>query len=203
MLATALIRPCKLLGTQVIIQVLATYTAYIYGLMYLALSTFPALWVKIYYEPNEIASLNYISLGLGFLLGTQICAPINDHVNISNLAPLLIRLCFPSNWSHLVISQIYRYFQLRNHGIGLPEYRVPLMIPGALLVPAGLLWYGWSIQAKLHWIMPNIGATIFASGIVIGMQCITAYIVDAYTLYAASAIAATTVLRSLGGFGKP
>lgn len=79
-LATALIRPCKLLGTQVIIQVLATYTAYIYGLMYLALSTFPALWVKIYHEPNEIASLNYISLGLGFLLGTQICAPINDHV---------------------------------------------------------------------------------------------------------------------------
>ena len=77
------------------------------------------------------------------------------------------------------------------------------MIPGALLVPVGFLWYGWSIQANLHWIMPNIGATIFASGIVIGMQCITAYIVDAYTLYAASAVAATTGLRSLGGFGKP
>jgi hypothetical protein len=76
------------------------------------------------------------------------------------------------------------------------------MIPGALLVPIGFLWYGWSVQAKLHWIMPNIGATIFGSGIIIGMQCITAYIIDAYSLYAASAVAATTVLRSFAGFGS-
>jgi hypothetical protein len=69
------------LGTQIIIQVLATYLAYLYGLMYLALSTFPTLWVIGYGEPMGIASLNYISLGLGFFLGTQICAPLNDRVS--------------------------------------------------------------------------------------------------------------------------
>jgi hypothetical protein len=75
------------------------------------------------------------------------------------------------------------------------------MIPGAILVPVGFFWYGWSIQAKLHWIMPNIGAMLFGSGIIISMQCMTSYIVDAYSIYAASAIAATTVLRALAGFG--
>jgi hypothetical protein len=43
-LQTALQRPFILLGTQPIVQVLACYMAYLYGLMYLMLSTFPMLW---------------------------------------------------------------------------------------------------------------------------------------------------------------
>lgn len=49
--------------------------------------------------------------------------------------------------------------------------------------------------------MPNIGAMLFGSGIIISMQCITMYIIDAYSTYAASAVAATTVLRAIAGFG--
>jgi len=79
-LLQALIRPCKLLSTQSIIQVLSAYTAYVYGLMYLVLSTFPSVWVDVYKERSDIAGLNYISLALGFCLATQICAPINDYV---------------------------------------------------------------------------------------------------------------------------
>ncbi|KAI9857186.1 MAG: hypothetical protein M1813_008548 [Trichoglossum hirsutum] len=51
--------------------------------------------------------------------------------------------------------------------------------------------------------MPNIGSVLFGSGIIIGMQCITSYIIDAYSLYAASVLAATTVLRAIAGFGFP
>jgi multidrug resistance protein len=176
-LRIALVRPFKLLGTQIIVQVLAVYMAYLYGLMYLVLSTFPTLWEQNYHESVGIGGLNYISLGLGFFLGTQFCAPLQD--------------------------KIYRVLKKRNNGVGKPEFRVPLMIPGALLVPIGLLWYGWSAQAHTHWIMPNIGAAIFASGVITGFQCIQTYIVDSYTRYAASAIGAATVLRSLAGFGFP
>lgn len=28
------------------------------------------------------------------------------------------------------------------------------MLPGSILTPAGLFWFGWSAQAGLHWIMP-------------------------------------------------
>ncbi|KAK3052441.1 hypothetical protein LTS18_012287, partial [Coniosporium uncinatum] len=176
-LKTATIRPFRLLGTQPIVQVLSLYMAYLYGLMYLVLSTFPGLWEGVYGESIGIGGLNYISLGVGFFLGTQICAPIND--------------------------RIYRKLKKRNNNTGRPEFRVPLMIPGAALVPIGLFWYGWSAQARIHWIMPNIGAAIFAAGTIIGFQCIQTYIVDSYTQYAASAIGAATVLRSLAGFGFP
>lgn len=97
--------------------------------------------------------------------------------------------------------QIYLKLKHRNGEVGLPEFRIPLMLPGVILVPIGFFWYGWSIEAKAHWIMPNFGATLFSSGIIISMQCITSYIIDAYSIYAASAVAATTFLRALTGFG--
>lgn len=170
-------RPFRLLGTQPIIQCLALYMAFVYGLMYLVLSTFPALWERRYNQSVGIGGLNYISLGLGFFLGAQICAPIND--------------------------RIYRRLKKTNNDTGKPEFRVPMMVPGAVLVPIGLFWYGWSAQARIHWIMPNIGACIFAAGTIVSFQCIQTYIVDAYTRFAASGVAAATVLRSLAGFGFP
>ncbi|KAI4653034.1 uncharacterized protein J4E78_007863 [Alternaria triticimaculans] len=74
----AMRRPFKLLLTQPIVQVLACYMAYLYGLMYLMLSTFPSLWVTRYGMTIGIGSLNFISMGMGFFLGTQITAPLND-----------------------------------------------------------------------------------------------------------------------------
>jgi hypothetical protein len=75
------------------------------------------------------------------------------------------------------------------------------MIPGSLLVPIGLFIYGWTAQYRTHWIGPNIGAAIFAAGVIVGFQSIQTYLVDSYVRYAASAIGAATVLRSLAGFG--
>lgn len=91
----------------------------------------------------------------------------------------------------------------REDGSGLPEYRVPLMVPGAVLVPTGLFWYGWSAQAQLHWIMPNIGVVIFMFGITSSGQCMIAYVVYAYVERTASAMAAVTLLRSIMGFVFP
>lgn len=139
-------RPFRLLFTQPIIIALALYMAYLYGLMYLMLSTFPPLWENVYGQATGMASLNFISMGLGFFLGTQICAPLND--------------------------KIYRRFKKQHNNVGKPEFRVPMMIPASLFVPIGLFWYGWSAQAKLHWIIPNIGACIFSAGVIVGFQCI-------------------------------
>lgn len=173
----SLVRPFILLGTQPIVQTLAIYMACIYGLMYLVLSTFPGLWETQYGESVSVGGLNYISLSVGAFLCTLTCAPMND--------------------------RIYRHLMKRNNNTGRPEFRIPLMVPGSLLIPIGLFIYGWTAQYKTHWIGPNIGAAVFAAGIIIGFQCIQTYLVDSYTRYAASAISAATFLRSLAGFGFP
>ena len=73
-------RPFILLSTQPIIQVLALYMAYLYGLNFLTQSTYQTLWQAEYGQTVSIASLNYISVGLGFVLGCEIVAPLNDKV---------------------------------------------------------------------------------------------------------------------------
>jgi MFS family permease len=151
---------------------------FLYGLVYLMLSTFPTLWNRDYGLSVGTGGLHYIAIGIGFFLGAQICAPLQDRV----------------------------YARLKRHyrvAVGRPEFRVPVMIPGAVLVPAGMLIYGWSAQRRTHWLGPDIGAATFSIGAITGFQCIQGYLVDNYTLYAASAVGAATVLRSLAGFGFP
>ncbi|KAI0914683.1 major facilitator superfamily domain-containing protein [Ustulina deusta] len=180
-LRIALQRPFRMITTQVIVQILAVYMLYVYGLIYIVLTSFPALWSGPrpagYGESLGIGGLNYISLGLGFFLGAQICAPLQD--------------------------RIYVYLKRRYGGAGRPEYRVPMMVPGAVLLPVGLIVYGWTAEFKTHWIFPNIGAFIFATATIISFQCLQTYLVDTYTRYAASAVSAGTVFRSLAGFGFP
>lgn len=51
--------------------------------------------------------------------------------------------------------------------------------------------------------MPDIGAAIIGIGTICAYYSIQNYIIDSYTKYAASAVAAITTLRSLAGFGFP
>ncbi|KAK2751318.1 hypothetical protein FQN55_001053 [Onygenales sp. PD_40] len=178
-LRNAMVRPFILLFTQPIIQVMAVYMAFLYGLMYLVLSTFASLWASpaFYNQSIDISGLNYISLGIGFFVGSQACAQANDYV--------------------------YRSLKERNDGVGKPEFRIPLLSIAAVLIPAGLFIYGWGAHYRTHWIVPNIGTCVLSAGIIVGFQCQQTYIVDAYSRYAASGLASATVLRSLAGFGFP
>lgn len=87
---------------------------------------------------------------------------------------------------------------------GLPEFRVPPMLIAGILCPIGLFWYGWSAQAKAHWIVPNMGCVVIAIGLIIGFQCSQAYTTDAYEAkYAASAASVGAFLRTMCGFSFP
>ena len=51
--------------------------------------------------------------------------------------------------------------------------------------------------------LPNIGVLIFTAGTMACLQGMQTYILDSYQTYAASALAACAILRSLAGFGFP
>ncbi|KAK7730701.1 hypothetical protein SLS57_001532 [Botryosphaeria dothidea] len=181
LLRISLTRPWRLLGTQPIIQLLALYQAYNYGMLYLLISSYPTLWEGRYGMAKGVASLNYISLAVGSLIGAQVCGPLMDA-------------------THKRLKKRYGFAEDKP---GLPEFRVPLMIPASVVSPCGIFLYAWAAEAKMCWIVPNIGAALFAFATMISYQCIQTYIVDCYTEYSASASAASSFLRSLGAFGFP
>ncbi|KAI5300951.1 hypothetical protein KEM55_003717, partial [Ascosphaera atra] len=137
------------------------------------------LWTSpaYYGESIGIGGLNYISLGLGFFVASQLGSRITD--------------------------LFYKRLKARTNGVGKPEFRLPLLFGSAVLVPIGLFIYGWTAEKHTHWMGPNVGAFIFAAGVIPGFQGTQTYIIDAYTRYAASGVAAMAFLRSLAGFGFP
>lgn len=177
-LRKALVRPFYLLVTQPIIQALALFQLYQYGVVYLVLTTFPLVWTGVYHESPAIGGINYLSLGLGFSIASAFASPLQDKIYI-------------------------RLKSTRGNGQGRPEFRVPMMFPSSFLVVAGLFIYGWSVEFHVHWIAPNIGVFLFAMGTIVSYQCSQTYCVDSYAAVAASAMSAVITLRSLAGFGFP
>ncbi|KAM5343514.1 hypothetical protein ACJ41O_012051 [Fusarium nematophilum] len=153
-LSKNLVRPFKLLATQPIVQVMALYNAFLYGNTYIFYADFVSLWTDRYRQSVQIAGLNYVSIAISSDLATVIYT--------------------------MTIDGIYRAMSNRNGGKGRPEFRIPVMAPGTLLLGVGLFWYGWSAEAVVHWIMPNIGCGLFVAGATVCTSSVNAYIVDTY-----------------------
>ncbi|KAG0697178.1 MFS polyamine transporter [Suillus ampliporus] len=89
-------------------------------------------------------------------------------------------------------------------------YHQPVGIAGLHYIALGIGLTGASQlnantmdKAHTHWIAPDIGIMLVGAGIILNFQCIQTYIIDSFTLHAASALATTTFLRSLAGFVFP
>ncbi|KAK2463962.1 hypothetical protein APHAL10511_004013 [Amanita phalloides] len=175
--ARAMIRPFALLAMEPIIQLIALYMAFAYGLLYLFLTSMPSIFIDTYHESVAISGLHYFALGIGLYIAAQANARFIDRV--------------------------YVYLKTRNGNVGEPEFRLPSVFVGAILLPIGLLWTGWAAQARVFWVVTDIGIVLLGAGIVLVFQSISTYIIDAFTLHAASALAAVSCLRSLAGFGFP
>ena len=89
------------------------------------------------------------------------------------------------------------------HGEMKPEYRLPPMVLGGILIPAGLFLYGWTAQYHVFYIIPMIGTATLGFGFFVTTIPLSAYLVDAYKVHAASAIAATIVMRCIVGAVLP
>ncbi len=76
------------------------------------------------------------------------------------------------------------------------EHRLPPMALGTVIIPVGVVIFGWTAQCKVQYIVPIGSTNIVGFGFVAVSLSSSSYLVDAFGIYAASATAATTVLRN-------
>jgi hypothetical protein len=105
--------------------------------------------------------------------------------------------------SKVFLDKIYVKLRALNNGIGLPEYRLPLSIIGALTLPPAVMLYGWCAEYRLP--LPILLFTMIwlRTSIMLATSPLTAYIVDACGHYSASAMAGLISIRCLAGAFLP
>ncbi|KAG5950175.1 hypothetical protein E4U53_005413 [Claviceps sorghi] len=177
-LASALSRPLRLLVCHPIIQISSVILAFNYGLLYLAMASFADLWMTQYRQSITASGFHYIACALGELLGSRIGGPLMDRLFV-----------YMQNWSYT--------------GEHVAEFRLPLLLPGALIAPAGLVLYGWAAEYLLHWIVVDAGMFLALFGLQLIGLSMQAYVMDAYPDHVSSALSASQFLRSLTAFAFP
>lgn len=84
-----------------------------------------------------------------------------------------------------------------NGGIGRPEFRLPLAVAGAVLLPAATCTYGWTAELALPFPFVLITTALIGFSLLLAYLPLVSYVVDAFGLFAASAMTGMIVLRCL------
>lgn len=170
-------RPLRMLFTEPIVLLLSVYMAFIYGLLYLFLTAYPLVFQGVH----------HMNLGVGGL-------PFFGMITGQLLAGAFIFVRQPS----------YQKKLAANNDRPVPEWRLPEVIIGGASFAIGIFWFGWTgYKESIHWIVPTVSGILIGFGLLsIFLQALN-YLVDAYLMFAASAIAANTFLRSMCGAAFP
>ncbi|KAF3770133.1 hypothetical protein M406DRAFT_59232 [Cryphonectria parasitica EP155] len=85
-----------------------------------------------------------------------------------------------------------------------PEDRLRTAMFGGPALALAMFWFAWSANFNyVHWIVPTLAGVLLAAAMLTISVSFINYLVDTYLLYAASAIAANTVVRSAVGAVAP
>ena len=169
-------RPVRMLLTEPMVACVAFYASFVYAILYLTLQVFPIVFRDIRGYGEVVSTLPFLGLFVGVLFAVGI--------NLAN-------------------QSFYAKAVSKNNGRAVPEARLPPMAIGSFLFTVGLFWFGWTADPKFHWAIPVVATGFIGAGFnTIFQQCIN-YLVDTYSLYAASSVSANTFLRSIFAFALP
>ncbi|KAL1600520.1 hypothetical protein SLS60_006906 [Paraconiothyrium brasiliense] len=176
-LTEVFLSPIRLYWTRPIIYFVAGLLALDMGVYCLMLSSLASLWIDKYHASEFTSSLHYIAVAMGATINGQL-----------------------GSW---LMDRLYARLTRRNNGVGKPEFRIPYLVPGLILMSAGLLWYGWSAYHTLHWVMVDFGVAVFTMGSFTTAQAVNAYQLGEFSEHSASAMAASCLLQNVIGFVLP
>lgn len=173
---TSLSRPWILLFREPIVFLLSIYMAIIYGTLYMLFGAFPIVYQQQRGWSPGIGGLAFLGVLVGMIIA--------------------VAYAIYDNKRYGKISDQYR-------GFAPAESRLPLCMIGSILVPVGMFWFAWTNSPSLPFMASIAAGVPFGAGLVLIFLGIFNYLIDSYTIFAASVLAANSVLRSLFGAAFP
>lgn len=201
-----------------------------YGILYLAFTTFPIMFSGAAATPKlfnygwslGVSGLVYVPLGLGSLSATmlnyffsnRLYAWFTHHPDAFGLGRSAARGISGGEKAAKDLEAGRpngpAAATTPSHGPtrkGKPEYRLPFCCIAMVVLGVGLFWFGWAAEAHTFWLVTLLGVYLIGVGATLSFQCLQMYLVDAFIPFSASAIAVSVLLRSILGavfplFGK-
>jgi hypothetical protein len=141
------------------------------GSLYLTFAAFPLVYIELRGWPPEKSGLSFIGVLVGMLFSVV-----------------------PQLWENR------RYVRLVDRlGVGAapPEARLSGCRVGGIAVVVGLFWFAWTAKPEIHWMINMAAGVPFGFGINLVTISSTNYLIDSYTVFAASAMAVCIVARAV------
>ncbi|KAF3033538.1 hypothetical protein E8E11_000984 [Didymella keratinophila] len=167
------LRPWIMLIYEPIVTLLSLFLSVVHGTLFLLFAAYPIVFQQTRGWEQGIASLPFLAIIVGIMVSLVYVA--------------------------LVDQKRYANLVAKYDGNAPPEARLPPAMLGAAALPIGLFWFAWTNAPELPFMICVSAGALFGFGMVLLYMSLTNYIVDAYLGYAASALAASTVLRSIAG----
>ncbi|EXJ80912.1 hypothetical protein A1O3_07200 [Capronia epimyces CBS 606.96] len=168
----ALALPWELLFREPVVLLLTIYTAVIYGTLYLCFAAFPIVFQEGHGWNAGQGGLAFLGIMVGLFIGIGIIIFDNKR---------------------------YRRLHEATGGFAPPESRLPPVMLGGVLAIIGLAWFAATTSPGVHWIVPILAGVPFGTGFLLIFMACSNYLIDSYVIYAASVMAANSILRSAFG----
>ncbi|KAG4417068.1 hypothetical protein IFR04_009774 [Cadophora malorum] len=178
MLKVNLSRPFILSFTEPILWFWNAYIAIIYGILYLCFVAYPLIYTGLRGWSLGFTGLAFIGIGVGTM--------------IAIVTEPLARRVVNSHKKDPETGRVY------------PEASISIVCFASLLCPIGQLWFSWtSVPITIHWVWPILAGIPFGAGNCLVFIYASNYIAGSYGIYAASALAGNSVVRSFVGGTLP
>ncbi|KAF9890310.1 hypothetical protein FE257_005976 [Aspergillus nanangensis] len=168
----ALSRPWILLFREPIVFLLSLYMAIVYGTLYMLFAAYPIVFQGTRGWNQGIGSLPFLGIMVGMMAAVAY-----------------------SIWDN----KRYVRSEVKHGGFAPPEARLPPCLLASVFIPVGLFWFAWTNYPSVHWMACIAAGAPFGFGMVLVFLSIMSYLIDTYTIFAASVLAANSVLRSIFG----
>jgi MFS family permease len=178
MATVTLTRPLRMLFFELIVLATCLYLSLAYGIFYMYFEAYGFIFQEIYHQNLGVSGTMFLPIGAGAVLA------------------ILFFLWYDS---------FLRKAQLQNKPWTRKEEsrRLPLACVGGPLYVISLFWLGWTSRPSIPWVVPMLAGIPFGMGFVLIFMALLNYLTDAYEIFAASAMAASSCARSLAGAALP
>ncbi|CAI6336493.1 unnamed protein product [Periconia digitata] len=173
-----LTRPIRMICFEPLVLFTCLYLSYAYAIFYIYFQSYPLIFTGIYHFNAGLTGLTFLPIGVGAIISAGLYL----------------------SWDAI----LRRAQQSRKPWASNEEMRrLPLACIAGPFFVISSFWLGWTARPEVHWTAPCFAGILFGMGYLCLFMALLNYLVDAYEIFAASAMAAASLSRSSFGAVLP